>query len=84
MNAKWHMTSTGNGVNIIYHNMVDNILFNCGTASKSAVLQDLIDFALNEGGDAGDCIYLDGQLVCEILINKEYNNGTKLRAECNN
>lgn len=77
MNARWTIQTVDSGMNLVYENLVDNIVFECGIADRQTNIIDLIDFVLEEGGQQGDCIYLDGAFVCEILLNEAITNGTR-------
>lgn len=59
-----------------YHNPASNVTFDCGTTKASSSLKDFIDFALNEGAVAGDVVFFDDVLVCEILLNEAVNDRT--------
>lgn len=74
MNAKWLVTTREDGINLTYHNLVDDIIMDCGTTKMSSNLQDFLDFALAEGAGEGDGMFLDGQLVCKIEVT---NDGTR-------
>ena len=70
MNAKWSIQTVQNGMHLIYENLKDNIAFECGVADHQTDMASMIEFVLDEGGQIGDCVYLDGQLICEILLNE--------------
>jgi len=70
MNAKWSIETVEAGMNLVYENVVDNIKFECGVSDAHTDINDMIAFVLDEGGQIGDCVYLDGRLVCEILLNE--------------
>lgn len=66
MKAQWLLT-THNGLHLRYFNLVDNILFDCGVASGgNGTLDEIIEFAKNEGAMNGDGVYVNGSLLCII------------------
>lgn len=79
MNAKWLISATNNGINLTYHNLVDGIIFDCGTTNRSDSIQDFLDFAVVSGAAEGDGVFVDGVLMFTFM-EKAY--GQK-RPQCN-
>jgi hypothetical protein len=67
--AKWLLMSVNEGFKLTYHNLIDDIVFDCGFSNETD-LDKYINFAVEEGGAAGDEILLDGNLICTILLNR--------------
>jgi hypothetical protein len=77
MKAKWLISTNDEGVNLTYHNLIDNVVFDCGTTKRSSNIQDFIDFALSEGAVDGDGVFVNNKLFCEIVLNGDCNERTR-------
>lgn len=72
MKAQWLVTRTEAGVNVTYLNLQEGKMFDCGTAVDGAMLEDIIEFAKEEGACNGDGLYLNGSLLCLIKMNGDF------------
>lgn len=73
MNAKWLVSTRDDGINLTYHNLVDDIIMDCGTTKASSNLSDFLDFAMMEGAGTGDGLFVNGILMCTIHKGTQWN-----------
>lgn len=72
MNNIWNINIKGGQSNITYQS-AGGELFDCGF-TPCLDIDGLVEFALQEGAVAGDRIFINEKLYCEVILNKEIDN----------